>query len=67
MFSNKMKGKRKEWYRALYPLRSRLTILILLHMHIGIEQFSKEMADGWNQVSHCWNGDLQVNKGKSLQ
>lgn len=44
-----------------------LTILILLSMWNGIEQLSKPMADGGNQVSHCWSVRVQLTKGEKLE
>lgn len=36
--------------------------LKLLHMYPRTEQTSKWMADGGNQVSHCWSRRLQISK-----
>lgn len=33
----------------------------------GIEELSKWIVDGGSQVSHCWSGELQINKGRKLQ
>lgn len=43
--------------------RPGLTILKPLSLSTGVEQISKGMVDGGIQVSHCWSGRSQMNKG----
>jgi hypothetical protein len=38
-----------------------------LQMYTGIGWLSKWMAEGKNQVSHCWYEILQISKGKRLE
>ena len=50
--------------KAGFPQGYRLTILILLYMYSGVDQFSKWMVDGGIKFSHCRSGNLQISRSR---
>lgn len=50
----------------MFPQRYMLTVVTVPSMCMGIEQLSKWIAEGENQVFYLWNGQFTHNYGGEI-